>query len=67
MPRDVYEPVEKEQVPARVEVVLMNKVRAAARQSRRTLGAELSLIIEEGFTLRAQQSKQAKSRERITP
>jgi hypothetical protein len=60
--KGTWNAVPKEQVPARVEVALLNKVRAEARRAKRTLGAELSLMIEEALAVRAQDKP---TRERV--
>ena len=40
------------QVPARIEADLLATVRAEARQNRRTLGAEMTVLIEEALARR---------------
>jgi hypothetical protein len=52
MAKNIVSKPEKEQFPARVERALIDLVREEARQHRRTLGAELEMVIEEGLQAR---------------
>lgn len=52
------------QVPARIETALLDQVRAAAIRNRRTLGQELSVLIEEALAARAVKSELASPKKR---
>lgn len=51
------------QVPARIEVNLLDAVRGEAQKNRRTLGQELSVLIEEALMARREvEASQRKKR-----
>jgi hypothetical protein len=52
MPKGDGDNVLRVQVPARMEAELLDAVRAEARKNRRTLGQELSQMIEEALQAR---------------
>lgn len=51
--------VEKSRYPLSLEASVKVQAEDEARKNRRSLNAELGLLIEEGFKWREQQSKQA--------
>ncbi len=52
---------ERRQVPARIEAVLLDRVREQARVARRTFAVELSVLLEEALAARDQRVVPRKS------